>query len=89
MSTPHSSTKRQRLSEKLHTPRSVFGIRNKKKEETEPGNDLQVQYTIQPERLYSNFHDSDSDDEDYDGLEGMYKLRRKIQESVFGICERK
>jgi hypothetical protein len=72
MSTPRSSTKRRRLSTKLHTPGSVFGIRNKSREEVEPGNDSQVQHTIRPERLYFNFHDSDSD-EDYDGLEGMYK----------------
>jgi hypothetical protein len=73
MSTPRSSTKRRRLSTKLHTPRSVFGIRNKNREEVQPGNDSPFQYTIRPERLYFNFQGSDSDTEGYDGLEGMYK----------------
>jgi hypothetical protein len=71
MSTPRSLTKRQRLSTKLHTPGSVFGIRKRNCEEALQENDSQVQYTIRPERLYFNVHDSDSDsDNDYDGLEG-------------------
>jgi len=74
MSTPHSTKKRQRPSTKLHTPGSVFGIRHRNREEVEPGNDSQAQYTIRPQRLYFNIHDSISDpEEDYVGLEGRYK----------------
>jgi hypothetical protein len=72
MSTPRSLTKRKRLSTKLHTPGSVFGIRKRGREKSSQENDSQVQYTVQPERLYFNTHDSSSDlDNDYDGLEGM------------------
>lgn len=74
MSTPRSLTKRRRLSTKLHTPGSVFGIRNRSHDKAEQENDSQIQYTIRPERLYFNIHDSDSgSDEDYHGLEGMQK----------------
>jgi hypothetical protein len=70
MSAPHSSTKRQRLSTKLHTPGSVFGIRNKNGNEVEPGNYSQFQHTIRPERLTFNINNSVP--EDYEGLEGTY-----------------
>jgi hypothetical protein len=74
MSTPRSLTKRRRLSTKPHTPGSVFGIRNRNQDKAEREHDSQVQYTIRPERLYFNIHDSDSgSDEDYDRLEGMQK----------------
>jgi hypothetical protein len=72
MSTPRSLTKRKRLSTKLHTPGSVFGIRKRDREKASQENDSQVQYTVRPERLYFNVNDSNSDlDNAYDGLEGM------------------
>lgn len=72
MSTPHSETRQQRASTYQQTPGSVFGIRKRTGTEEELGSVSRVLYTVQPERLYFNVHDSDEGTEDdYDGLEGM------------------
>jgi len=62
------------------TPGSVFGIRRRRTgTEEELGSVSRVLYTVQPERLYFNIHDSDEGTEDdYDGLEGMCRKCSKI-----------
>jgi len=78
MSTPRLEARR--VSTNQQTPGSVFGIRRRTGTEEELGSVSRVLYTVQPERLYFNIHDSDVDTEDdYDGLEGM---RRKCSEIV-------
>lgn len=79
MSTPRSETRRQRVSTYQQTPGSVFGIRRRTGTEEEQGSVSRVQYTVQPERLYFNIHDSDvGTEDDYDGLEGMCRKCSKI-----------
>jgi hypothetical protein len=77
MSTPSSETRQQQVSTYQQTPGSVFGIRTGTEEEL--GSGSRVLYTVQPERLYFNVHDSDEGTEDdYDGLEGMCRKCSKI-----------
>jgi hypothetical protein len=71
MSTPRSETRQQRLSTYQQTPGSVFGIRRRTRTEEELGSVSRVLYTVRPDRLYFNVHDSDvGTEDDYDGLEG-------------------
>jgi len=79
MSTPRSETRRQRASTYQQTPGSVFGIRRRTGTEEELGSVSRVLYTVQPERLYFNIHDSDvGTEDDYDRLEGMCRKCSKI-----------
>lgn len=79
MSTPHSERRHQRVSTYQQTPGSVFGIRRRTGTEEELGSVSRVQYTVQPERLYFNIHDSNvGSGDDYDGLEGMCRKCSKI-----------
>jgi hypothetical protein len=79
MSTPRSETRQQRLSTYEQTPGSVFGIRRRTRTDEELGSVSRVLYTVRPERLYFNVHDSDVGiEDDYDGLEGMCRKCSKI-----------
>jgi len=79
MSTPRSVTRQQRVSTYQQTPGSLFGIRRRTGTEEELGSVSRVVYTVQPERLFFNVHDSgESTEDDYDGLEGMCRKCRKI-----------
>lgn len=77
MSTPRLEARR--VSTNQQTPGSVFGIRRRTGTEEELGSVSRVLYTVQPERLYFNIHDSDVDTEDdYDGLEDLIGKTWKV-----------